>query len=691
MTTCHPTASLPSLGRSANEAPWGFRGDRIQSQLVSRVRDLTIEVAGRLEQPDFIAAVDRIEAAELLGPWLHGDVLDETDCYMFAAHLRDFARLDSTLTIKAPNAPVDVVSPAGSTHYSPRAGFTQVGSAAPLLSEVPATFPTVQLAPGLARAIAARVVEQGVENSSEVRVLTFEDGAHPELLESVRGLLAAWHLLEIHGLDSIVGGSLRHVVLLTTDEAYTGRYSASSPDAPGTACLDARGPLIDLVDALVHEAAHLAFYEAEQAFPTVTRVKALASPFRTGPRTVRRVLSGADAFANAAAALRIVAHSVADSTGMLRRADALDGLADDALELLRTDDTLSDAGRAWVATLDARPRPTGSRSPWSHLPSIEPIHDRAVRTLVDAEPYVAESLLGTVVSEARRLLIGAHRRREGWALHPATLALADPAPDIGAVIAALEWVATHTPWGAEVCIDRPLEHWWPTGRVSRCSGDFPLGTLIVPPGARPEIDPYGTMAGAFLGETEVFTSADERSVRTQELRTTMEFMSTNVPAIYDWVAHVVAVAVPLPTRDPSRSRSFSVDGRFGIVFVESHLGTEATGEALVHEAAHLHLAAEDAASPLVAIGHDRLYWSPLREDPRPLRGVLLAYHALAHIGAYYGELAAATGSSSAVAEEALARELVGATESVLEDAAAAGLTVAGRRFFQRTREILGSG
>jgi HEXXH motif-containing protein len=81
-----------------------------------------------------------------------------------------------------------------------------------------------------------------------------------------------------------------------------------------------------------------------------------------------------------------------------------------------------------------------------------------------------------------------------------------------------------------------------------------------------------------------------------------------------------------------------------VVFLTLHNELQAI-EALVHESAHQHLFMAEATSALVDPRHTSVYKSPLRDDPRPLRGVLLACHALAYIAAFYTD--ALNGSVSA--------------------------------------------
>jgi HEXXH motif-containing protein len=69
-------------------------------------------------------------------------------------------------------------------------------------------------------------------------------------------------------------------------------------------------------------------------------------------------------------------------------------------------------------------------------------------------------------------------------------------------------------------------------------------------------------------------------------------------------------------------------------------------ESIVHESAHLHLYMALAQEPLIDPDHDGHYKSPLRPDPRPLRGILLAYHALAYIAALFADVSRLDDASS---------------------------------------------
>jgi HEXXH motif-containing protein len=73
----------------------------------------------------------------------------------------------------------------------------------------------------------------------------------------------------------------------------------------------------------------------------------------------------------------------------------------------------------------------------------------------------------------------------------------------------------------------------------------------------------------------------------------------------------------------------------GLIQVAALNGPVAALEGLVHESAHHHFRMLEAAGPISTPHDNDRYPSPLRADPRPLRNVLLATHALQHVVAFY--------------------------------------------------------
>jgi HEXXH motif-containing protein len=104
-----------------------------------------------------------------------------------------------------------------------------------------------------------------------------------------------------------------------------------------------------------------------------------------------------------------------------------------------------------------------------------------------------------------------------------------------------------------------------------------------------------------------------------------------------WVTAVTSVAVPLRSVSPDQFRSVSSPDLPGVVALDLKPTAIVILEALVHESAHHYLYLCEAEAPLVDPAHEGKYRSPLRPEPRPLRGILLAYHALSFIGVLYAD------------------------------------------------------
>jgi HEXXH motif-containing protein len=126
----------------------------------------------------------------------------------------------------------------------------------------------------------------------------------------------------------------------------------------------------------------------------------------------------------------------------------------------------------------------------------------------------------------------------------------------------------------------------------------------------------------------------------------------------------------------------------GLIEADLSRGPTQTVELIVHETAHLHLRAAQAAAALIDPCHQCTYRSPLRPEPRPLMGILLAYHALAYICAALQEASAAGilhAESAARAMDDLGRRRDDARATM--EGASEHLTDAGTAFLARTHEV----
>jgi hypothetical protein len=159
------------------------------------------------------------------------------------------------------------------------------------------------------------------------------------------------------------------------------------------------------------------------------------------------------------------------------------------------------------------------------------------------------------------------------------------------------------------------------------------------------------------------------------------------PECLAWIAAITKVVVPLYRASGTRFRSGSSAGLPGLVFSDIDGPISQVLESMVHESAHLWLCLAEEEGPLVDPAHDGRYQSPLRPDPRPLRGIFLAFHALAYISAFYRDWAElAPGREDSLAELDAVRRLRDDAAGTLESARGA-LTDAGATFFDTTLEL----
>ncbi len=104
--------------------------------------------------------------------------------------------------------------------------------------------------------------------------------------------------------------------------------------------------------------------------------------------------------------------------------------------------------------------------------------------------------------------------------------------------------------------------------------------------------------------------------------------------------HRSLLATVVPVGGPmERSLSASYQEVIGLVYVSLHPSRLKMAEALVHEVQHNKLNLVAHVDPLLVDGGAGLYPSPVRPDPRPLWGVLLAVHAFLPVAAMFRALA----------------------------------------------------
>ena len=87
--------------------------------------------------------------------------------------------------------------------------------------------------------------------------------------------------------------------------------------------------------------------------------------------------------------------------------------------------------------------------------------------------------------------------------------------------------------------------------------------------------------------------------------------------------------------DRERHLSASYAEAIGAAYLSLHPDGMTMAEALIHEFSHNKINALARLEPLLENGDGARFGSPLRPDPRPLHGVLLAVHAFVPVARLY--------------------------------------------------------
>jgi hypothetical protein len=267
------------------------------------------------------------------------------------------------------------------------------------------------------------------------------------------------------------------------------------------------------------------------------------------------------------------------------------------------------------------------------------------------------------------------------------------------------WLAANDPaatLGSVRLIDA-LWAWSPSGGVRIAPGLYDLSELgkVVTQGdsiGHMPLDTWARSLGVVTQQLWAQTPPTNDPEQQQLNREVKMFLRATTAAAhdlapcFDWVTSVTRVVVPLRQISGKRTNSGSSRQMLGVVMLTLQNEIQIL-EALVHESAHQHLFMAEGAGPLVdPTRSSNLFRSPLRTDLRPLRGILLAYHALAYICAYYVDAL----SADLAQRSRLQAELSSAGEKMREAEATLltnqeCLTSSGRDFLARTMKIAAYG
>ncbi|MSP92429.1 MAG: hypothetical protein EXR79_11630 [Myxococcales bacterium] len=123
------------------------------------------------------------------------------------------------------------------------------------------------------------------------------------------------------------------------------------------------------------------------------------------------------------------------------------------------------------------------------------------------------------------------------------------------------------------------------------------------------------------------------------LRSSCQAIERHLPLLFDEMRLLLRLVVPVGWH-PEKHLSASYQEAVGLVYLTLHPQEMTMTEALIHEFQHNKLNALFTLDPLLHNAFAPLYPSPVRPDPRPLHGVVLAVHAFQPVAMLYRHMLA---------------------------------------------------
>jgi HEXXH motif-containing protein len=130
------------------------------------------------------------------------------------------------------------------------------------------------------------------------------------------------------------------------------------------------------------------------------------------------------------------------------------------------------------------------------------------------------------------------------------------------------------------------------------------------------------------------------SAWTRALATALDRISVHLPELRAEFDLLISQIVPVGY-DEQKHLSASYQEIIGTIYCSLHPSSMTLSEALIHEFSHNKLNALFEVDPVLENAWSPLYTSPVRPDPRPLHGVLLAVHAFLPVARLYERMIAA--------------------------------------------------
>ncbi len=338
---------------------------------------------------------------------------------------------------------------------------------------------------------------------------------------------------------------------------------------------------------------------------------------------------------------------------------------------------------------------------WKWLPDKSPWYFKTKESIGEWRPAASlqadEGLL-------KEVLLDACDEKANWLFHPCISPIYTSIGNAQGDFQLMLWVASNSSkFRTNIVLEKPLYAWNVNGSELIEPGSYDIGSIVFD--FKPE-DPIAPVAldiwgDSFGGNSEdlakynpfgfrrsVTSEDDLQSLRGQIVRfySMLQFYGRLFPDAHEWLVSTTKVVCPFTGSNPDRFRSSSINLIPGIIWADLHGGDLQIIESLVHETAHQYLFIAETDAPLIKPGDKPVFSSPLRKDPRPLRGIFLAFHALAYMAHAYFEIATLTKSDSAMnaGNDILTR--CKDAESTLEKNFAM-LTENGASFFEKTKSI----
>ncbi len=123
----------------------------------------------------------------------------------------------------------------------------------------------------------------------------------------------------------------------------------------------------------------------------------------------------------------------------------------------------------------------------------------------------------------------------------------------------------------------------------------------------------------------------------ESLRTCFALIDTHLPELGKELRLIARLIIPVGW-DPERHLSASYQEYIGAIYLTLHPNDMTMVEAVIHEFQHNKINAAFNLDPLLRNAFSPLFTSPVRPDPRPLHGVILAVHAFQPVARLYEQM-----------------------------------------------------